>query len=466
MLSCAFVLTDGHAEAGRAPVEIQPEVYDKPLRNPLKGFRADWEKPHPYVTLDRVYVPWNKIERNKDDGIEQIRKVSRELWGGVEDQNIKVIPRVYLHWPPDRNYWPADMKTGDYTSEQFKRRVTRLVHKLGQAWDDDPRVAYVQMGIIGKWGEHHSPHPSPEVEQLLGRAFEQTFDKKHVTVRRPWEFFTDFSFGAYWDSFAHIQQQEKHGGSIAKLGDRWKHKPIAGEVAYNWGDYKQQPGDSPNDTLRDPNHREHLLDTIRWLHANNLGWVANYDPSKPAVARGADEVQKAFGYRFLLKWVRYSSQVEPGGDLGVRFAVKNVGSSPLYYDWPVAVSLLHPETHELVWQDTFERVNTRHWMPGDEWDKEADRYRQPAQTYHESGKFMLPDDLKNGRYILAMAVLDPAGMVPSLRFATKNYFRGGWHPIGRIGVGSALERPELDQSIFDSLNDRSLHYEVKVPTAQ
>jgi len=52
-----------------------------------------------------------------------------------------------------------------------------------------------------------------------------------------------------------------------------------GECAYNWGRYQQQPGDNPNDTLRDPVHREWLIDTIRWLHGNDLGWVANYDPS-------------------------------------------------------------------------------------------------------------------------------------------------------------------------------------------
>ena len=35
--------------------------------------------------------------------------------------------------------------------------MKKLVEKAGQAWDNDPRVAYVEMGIIGEFGEHHDP---------------------------------------------------------------------------------------------------------------------------------------------------------------------------------------------------------------------------------------------------------------------------------------------------------------------
>jgi hypothetical protein len=63
--------------------------------------------------------------------------------------------------------------------------------------------------------------------------------------------------------------------------------------------------------------------------------------------------------------------------------------------------------------------------------------------------------------VLALAILDPAGELPCARFAVVNYFNGGRHPIGRIGAGVAVARPELDEREFDDLRaDRSLHYVV------
>ena len=51
------------------------------------------------------------------------------------------------------------------------------------------------------------------------------------------------------------------------------------------------------------------------------------------------------------------------------------------------------------------------------------------------------------------------GMLPSLRFANTNYFNGGYHPIGKIGVGVNVENVQLDNSIFDDIkSDNSLYY--------
>jgi hypothetical protein len=52
-------------------------------------------------------------------------------------------------------------------------------------------------------------------------------------------------------------------------------------------------------------------------------------------------------------------------------------------------------------------------------------------------------------------------MLPSARFAIKNYFNGGRHPIGRIGLGMPIENPQLDPAIFDDpAGDSSLHYVI------
>ncbi|RPH91924.1 MAG: T9SS C-terminal target domain-containing protein, partial [Calditrichaeota bacterium] len=69
------------------------------------------------------------------------------------------------------------------------------------------------------------------------------------------------------------------------------------------------------------------------------------------------------------------------------------------------------------------------------------------------------NDLKPGAYKLALAVLDPAGRLPSLRFAIKNYTKGGRHPIGHIGFGTEMTNAALDSTTFDDpYTDKSLYY--------
>jgi hypothetical protein len=443
---------------------IRPVEYARALRNPLKGFtNRGFSEQNEWASLVHSYIRWNEIEDDEGDGIDRIQAWCDHRWQGLAQRNIKVIPRVYLHWSGDLKYWPADMVEDDYSSPQFEQRVLRLIERLGQVWDSDSRVAHVEMGLIGKWGEHHSPGPDETMQQLLGNAFRAAFVHKQVLVRHPWEF-VDFGFGIYWDSWAHANQAN-HADGIFALGDRWQTRIMGGEVAYDWGDSGIQPGDSPTDTVSDPVHRQHLIDTVRRLHATQLRWVADYDETDDAAFTGGELVQKAFGYRFVFDEVRFSYTAATVGDaagsLSVSFTVRNTGSAPFYRDWPVEVTLLDPGTRRVVWSDRFADVDIRGWLPGDGWDAGARRYTSDEPTYVETGAFPLPQDLAPGSYILALAILDPDGMLPAVRFAIDNYHSGGRHPIGMIGigVGVAVDEAELPAASFDDPHtDQTLHY--------
>ncbi len=186
-------------EVANGMVTVHPTEYTGAIRNPMKGFRefigpgidpkrADY--PYPYGTLIKEYMQWNMLENNAADGVDKIIAYSNHRWQGVEDINMKVIPRIYIVWmepwhggvakntytnhPDDLNgwHWPADIPgqtrpadptqpiTGGYFHPSFQDRVKALVAKAGEAWDNDPRVAYVEMGIIGEWGEQHDPNIS------------------------------------------------------------------------------------------------------------------------------------------------------------------------------------------------------------------------------------------------------------------------------------------------------------------
>ncbi|MBV5348108.1 hypothetical protein JZU61_00300, partial [bacterium] len=77
-------------------ITVYPEEYDHAIRNPLMGFRASHDKDHEYSTLSKTYIAWNELENSASDGVDKIMKVCDAKWFGIEKQNTKFIPRVYL----------------------------------------------------------------------------------------------------------------------------------------------------------------------------------------------------------------------------------------------------------------------------------------------------------------------------------------------------------------------------------
>jgi len=161
----------------------------------------------------------------------------------------------------------------------------------------------------------------------------------------------------------------------------------------------------------------------------------------------------------------------------VAFQIKNEGAAPFYYRWPVEVALLDPKTRKVVWRDTFPDLDIRTWLSGDNWtapewiaiDKwpkkapkenwsdQPARWGVPPKSYEAKGAFTIKAPA--GEYLLTLAVLDPAGMLPSLRFATANYLKGGRHPIGIVAVGGGTGGPLPKDFPFDLPRaDKSLQY--------
>jgi hypothetical protein len=486
---CYLLATAQAQEASIAPtngisvrdgrVTVAPAEFQGAINNPLKGFR-DY-KENGYGLLVRTYIKWSDIEVGADDTVERIiahtTKITEIKGKRFEELNVKLVPRVFLDWDGSsrRQHWPADLHTFDYDSPEFQERMRRLVAKLGEAWDNDPRIFAVQMGLIGYWGEHHSPAPTAEQRRLLAEAFQQAFKNKPVLVRHTDPEFMKAGFGIYYDTYANLSREPPGGPenqfpwqATHVYPEIWKRAPIEGEVEYNWQKQRESAkpaetfGRTPDETMTVPAYRRFMIDKIRRYQTSYLGWISSYDDSNPEVRAGAGELQNAFGYRFVLNAASYPLAVQPGKSLTVKLSVRNTGSAPFYLDWPVGVALLDPATKKPVWSAPLNGVDIRKWLPGENWDSGAFGYRRPAGSHHDEGLAPLPADIKPGPYIVALALLDrQGGMMPSARFAIENYFRGGWHPLGFIGIGEAPKEADLKNVNFDSpAFDDSLHYKV------
>jgi hypothetical protein len=505
----------GSIEVKDGKVTVNPAEFTFAIRNPMKGLREFFgpgydrirdEYPYPYGSMIKEYMQWNMMEDKADDGMDKIVAYSNHRWQGVEDINVKVIPRIFIVWiepwhggyakntytsnPDDLNgwHWPSDFPgqvynedpnspiTGGYFDPNFKNRIAKFIEKAGQAWDNDPRVAYIEMGIVGEWGEHHDPNIStywtphdqpnhvenrtwiPGLEKVLGDAFTEAFKNKKVMVRYAYDF-KDYEFGIYWDSWAIDEEKVRGYEEMKKLGDRWKSQPIGGEITWNWGSLGKY--NSFEEVVKNDATRDLIIQQIRDLHCNHLGGITWADFNDHSFMPNAELLQKSMGYRFLLSNFTYPTSIKQNEPFTVSFNVVNTGSSPFYYDWPVEIALLDAKTHQKVWSKTLTTAKVSQWMPGDKWDNSKKEYLEPATINHIEESLTLDTNLDTGNYIISISVLDPAGMLPSLRFAIQNYFEGGHHPIGHIGINTEPIYYEVKTTEFKDLRqDRTLKYKL------
>ena len=210
--------------------------------------------------------------------------------------------------------------------------------------------------------------------------------------------------------------------------------------------------------VADPYTHDLILEQIRNLHANHLGGVTWVDFKEPGLMDNIRDIQKALGYRYVIGKASYGRTIREGRKWKISFSVTNTGSSPFYYDWPVEVSFLDPLSHEKRWSSVLEGVDIRQWLPGDRYDASKGGYTVLPEENRVSADLVV-EGVPAGEYIVALSILDPAGMLPSLRFANRSYFEGGYTVLGKVGVGRKCRNVRIDPSeYFDIQSDKTLHY--------
>ena len=293
---------------------------------------------------------------------------------------------------------------------------------------------------------------------MLGDAFTENFKNKKVVVRYAYDF-KDYNFGIEWDVWAVPEEQERGYNQMIKLGDRWKTQVFEGEFGFigSFTKYK-----NVDELVADKTMMKHVVETLRNLHCSFLGGITWSNFSDPVNAANYDVVQKNIGYRYVMKEFNYPTRIERDKSFNISFKVKNTGAAPMYYNWPIEIALLNADTKEKVWGKTLNDVDIRTWLPGEDWDETKEKYIKEPETYTISKSLTLDATIPDGKYIISISVLDPAGMSPSLRFAINNYFEGGRHPMGYVGVNKDIPEFEIKNIDFEDIqSDKALKYKLK-----
>ena len=376
-----------------------------------------------------LYVPWRRLE--PEEGRYRFEEWEQTDWNQPAARGKRVVFRVYLDYPRHRTGVPEWLLrrgvrlrgyrahgggwSPDYNHPALVQGLERLIAALGARYDGHRRVAFIQLGLLGFWGEWHTwpveeLYASEEVERRVIDAYRAAFRRTLLLARYPrgyagqqsWlgyhdDMFPQDTFGVPWGFLEALRASGRH--------ENWRTAPIGGEMV-------------PNQARRylGPEYDR----TVRALRLGHFSWIGPYCPAleKPPgeeFTRRARALVRMMGYEFQLEWIQHPRQAAAGKRLEVTLAVRNRGVAPFYYPWPLLAALIRPGG-EVALQQRLE-VDVRTWLPG----------RQVV-------RFSLPVTVAAGFYDIGLAIVDPASGRPGVRFANDLPTVAGYTVVSRCQV--------------------------------
>ncbi len=415
--------------------EIQYAEKTEAFANPLKGWVVWGEDPIPLpqpCTLFFSYRSWRDLE--PVEGQYQFEAWESDVWDYWVRRGMKAVFRVYLDYPGRPIGVPqwlldAGVKitqyeeygggwSPDYENPLLMEKVIRLIARLGERYDSDPRVAFLDVGILGHWGEWHT-YPRDELfasvrkQQDVMNAFLAAFPTKKMMLRYPTSWSAQRPFGYHDDCFltdTDGPEEWKFFSQIrsARAGSVWTTQPFGGEFC--GGSEGAYDG-----TLEQP---EECLRLIREGHFSHLGPAGGDIETQDADhQRNVDRMLNSMGYRYVLRQAALPDPVSSGQPVDFSFTLENTGSAPFYYPWPLLAVWLNGLDKEISATDT--SIDIRKWLPG-------------QHTVHIS--LPAPDVPDDTLLQLALRIPDPGNQGPPVRFANTGKEIQGAFVLGTIRV--------------------------------
>lgn len=437
-----------------------------PVDNPLKGLLYWWFKndnpdlkPTPtsmewhYFGLgDLMTGPdaynWEPMEEFLDQvaahGNQACLRISTNISFGGKD-----IPTFLQDLPLTDGNLP-------YDNPRVVTAFTNFIGAFGAKYDGDPRIGFITMGLVGKWGEWHTwPYeggdngnpnlmPSKETCETIINAYNNAFKITSLEIRYPRVaegtlLSTLGRIGYHDDSFGYKETDPLLGriGSMTlplSMGGKtdalvalellygvenmWLTASIGGEVR---PEIQGQFVDAANQTKDDP------IDDIEVAHAT---WMMCNQASWPATNTSAMDVLRKFGYNFVTRKAYFNNTVS--GTMKVGVQIENTGVAPFYYGpemWPVIIGLKNAQgTVVATWQTdwSLKKIKPSKIRTLPEWNVAGNpKYMDIAEPYYFDTSLSLNGVAKGG-YTLVMRVKNPLERLTEEDISDHNDF--SWQP--------------------------------------
>jgi hypothetical protein len=337
----------------------------------------------------------------------------------------------------------------NYEDPNLDQALTNFIAALGARYDGDPRIGFVELGLLGFWGEWHT-YPltnlfaSVAVQQEVLTAYNNAFSKTKLLVR--WPSGTNpkaLPIGYHDDSFAY-QTIDPPGynflGLLKAAGEtnKWRTQPIGGEVY------------PPNqlcmwDATSCVPAGQAFTNCVSLTHAS---WMLNQGVFDPGFTGAQQELALAGAHQLGYEiYVTNAAIVEAcvSGPLNVSVQVLNTGVAPFYYDWPIQLGALNSNNVlAQTWSTTWKLSSLLPTNSNTIWSL--------TQTNH---------GLTAGLYKCVLRAQNPLTNGLSFRFAdaAQDADLAGWLTLGQFSVVPGVARPTL------SVNCSAAAFELMVSNA-
>jgi hypothetical protein len=437
LLLVAFLEAADFEKPNLGLVVARPTSAPGLLDNPLKGYclYTDAGKIHRPYSMVFQYVSWKELE--PIEGRYAFEAWEKRKWSHPRANGKHVVLRVYVDYPEKPSGLPDWLrakgvtekayrahgggKSPDYNHPQMVVALERLIAAMGKRYNTHPRVAFIQLGLLGFWGEWHT-YPREELfaseatQHRVLRAYLKAFPNKQLMARYADGTLANYhTIGFHDDMFPEDTDNGKDWSFLARMRrsghiDSWKQTVVGGEMV-------------PNAARKWLGKRWDL--TRAMVGRSHFSWVGPYGPALEAKASGdfiarSDQLVRQMGYQFRLTEIRHSRSVTPGAQCKVILQGVNEGVAPFYYPWPLKLAWL--DVRGTVLSSVKLEDDIRKWLPG-KFEVEA----------------TLPAPAKPGTYQLGFGIEDPWMKKPAIRLANKLPLIEGWTVLGKVQVKSKLK---------------------------
>ncbi len=438
-LNAGIRWTEGH------PIEYPP--FDGDLTNrdypatTTAYFRVYWR----FVEPDRETYDWPILDKALKTAAERGQTLCLRIapYGGGEDEDVPAWYRAIVGPEPNlpSKKWRTDPENPNYV-----RYFGGLIRALGERYDGHPDLEWVDVSIVGYWGEGDGTHRlRDETRIALLNAYLDGFKKtplifqplngdapdpgvlvRGTKVAASWPDGRTNGEGAgarplgwrvdclgdmgFWrkeqGDWCHMLDLYPQDIVRSGMSEAWKKAPIAHEICGTFGRWKQSEG--------------YDAAVVKYIFDQALKWhVSVFNAKSSAVPAEwrplVDQWLNKMGYRFVLRKFSYPSEVPPHGTLAFRSWWENKGVAPAYREWPLAIRLKSAERTEVFPTD----ADIRTWLPGD-------------VVY--DGAVFLPVDMPEGAYDLEIAIVEPRTRQPHVQLAIEGRQPDGWYRMGSVAV--------------------------------
>ncbi|HLY27858.1 MAG TPA: DUF4832 domain-containing protein [Aggregatilineales bacterium] len=463
-----------------------------PADNPLKGFMPFYDAygsmnapiandfPH---SMEYFYVPLRDLMNGPNSftfetGIEpQLQSIA--------SRGDQAVLRVYLDYPTrstgipqflldgglkvhkytvfGNTMQPWDSVSPDYDDPNLVTAMTAFIAEFGRRYDGDPRIGFIELGLIGFWGEWHTwpmngedqetallkarPDtkvenwmPSDQTQEQVIKSYAGAFTKTRLLMRYPVlppageqaspgrlipYGSMKYNIGYHDDSFAYntlFGLDWYFMGRLQWTGgiNKWKTAPIGGELRPEiqlslWIDPPSRNDMEDFSTAVDDSH-------VSWLIAHSL-YVSRSVVAGTPIYKAAVLGAQHMGYEFTISAVKLPN-IQASDPLQVDLRIQNRGVAPFYYDWPLELGVLD-RTGNLV------ATYSPGWTLSSLLPSAAGQAPYTEWTYSNSDPHLMA-----GTYTLLLHVINPLSNGKPLKFAnaTQDANRPGWLTLGTFNV--------------------------------